>query len=36
MQTAAKLLQNNILNISEVADFVGYSHISHFSTAFKK
>ncbi|MDQ3290433.1 MAG: AraC family transcriptional regulator [Bacteroidota bacterium] len=36
MQTAADLLQNNILNISEVADFVGYSHISHFSAAFKK
>ncbi|PSR53531.1 hypothetical protein AHMF7605_08335 [Adhaeribacter arboris] len=36
MQTAADLLQNNIMNISEVADFVGYSHISHFSAAYKK
>ena len=36
MQTAADLLKNNIMNISEVTDFVGYSNISHFSAAFKK
>jgi AraC family transcriptional activator of pyochelin receptor len=36
MQTAAELLKNDLMNISEVTDFVGYSHISHFSAAFKK
>jgi AraC family transcriptional activator of pyochelin receptor len=36
MQTAAELLKNDVMNISEITDFVGYSHISHFSAAFKK
>ena len=36
MKYARTLLSDKGLNVTEVADLLGYSSISHFSTAFKK
>ncbi|MDQ8141438.1 AraC family transcriptional regulator [Chryseobacterium sp. CFS15] len=36
MQLASDMLLNGSNNVSEVAYILGYSHVQHFSTAFKK
>jgi AraC-like DNA-binding protein len=36
MEQAERYLREGELSISEVANLVGYSHLSHFSTAFKR
>ena len=35
MEQAAKLLREGKINVSQVADKVGYQDLAHFSTAFK-
>ena len=35
MEQAAKLLREGKINVSHVADKVGYQDLAHFSTAFK-
>ena len=36
MVKAEKLLRQNNSSVAEVANLVGYSHLGHFATAFKK
>jgi AraC-like DNA-binding protein len=36
MEYATMMLREKGLNVTEVSDLLGYSSISHFSTAFKK
>ena len=36
MVKAEKLLRQNNSSVAEVAILVGYSHLGHFATAFKK
>ena len=35
MEQAARLLREDAVNVSQIAYLVGYSDLSHFSTAFK-
>ena len=35
MEQAARLLRDGTVNVSQVADLVGYADQAHFSTAFK-
>ena len=35
MEQAARLLREGLVNVSQVADHVGYSDLAHFSTAFR-
>ena len=35
MEQAARLLREGKVNVSQIADKVGYNDLSHFSTAFK-
>lgn len=36
LEIAERMLQQGIYNVSEVASFIGYSNMSHFSAAFRK
>lgn len=36
MQKASELLKQTELSITEIAEMVGYKHVQHFSTAFKR
>ena len=36
LEIAASMLQQGMYNVGEVASFVGYSNMSHFSSAFRK
>ncbi|GAB3499929.1 hypothetical protein GCM10027341_24230 [Spirosoma knui] len=36
MQKARQLLAEKVMNVSETADYIGYSNVSSFSAEFKK